>query len=332
MNNKKIFIHIGTYKTGTSSIQWSLADCYDDLLNMGVQYIQAGRHPDFKKHLAFFDYCHKSSYNLVRHNKWKDVNLPNLVCEEILSSSARNFVISEEELSVPDAEIPKKLSFLKDCGDVEVVFCVRRQDKFLESLYLQFIKEPGRRLKQSFAEFLNDPETMKRAKFDEIADNWADVFGVENIRVLDFEILKQQDNLISNVTKIFGVAPDYSFPDMRQNQTISHEMAEIIRRFSAMYPKVRRGRLTLALESMNIVPQKERFIPDELGEIMPRFEDANIRLKKRYGVDLLKYEPVLNKVGPREKLLRNYRFERRINRIFMQLVKDAHKNRNWDFI
>ena len=331
MSRKKIFIHIGTYKTGTSSIQHFFAKNSKKLQSQGMLYLGAGLHPNLHKHLALFDYCHSSSYNLERKRNWNGVDLAEMAKREISSSSAHSILISEEELSFPDPEIPKKLAFFKELGDVTIVFCVRRQDKFLESLYLQFMKEPGRRLKKSFGEVLVDPEFSQRAKFDQIADGWSDVFGRENIQLLDFEILKKGDELISNFSKVVGIRLDFDFDDLRFNETISHEMAEIIRRFVVIYPRAKRGRLVRALRELKIAPAKEKYEPLQMTSIMPFYKESNERLRDLYGVDLTGYGTDDKNLSQSDRLIKECNFERRINRIFMQLVRKAHKNKDWDF-
>ena len=332
MNSKQIFVHIGTYKTGTSSIQFALAHSRHKLHKFGIHYMETGLNMRFCKHLPLFDHCHESRYNIKRHRYWSNVDLEGMAKKEILTSKARNYIISEEELSVPDRDIPKKLSFLSELGDVKVVLCVRRQDKFLESLYLQFMKEPGRRLKKSFADFLDDPEFIQRAKFDQIADFWADVFGVENVVVLDFDLVKQDNMLVRNFANLFGVPSDFEFEEVRRNQTISHEMAEIIRRMSVMYPKSRRVHLLNALRQLNIPPAKEEYVPLQMSSILPRYVESNTRLKERYGVDLLHYTDGVEQTASEKRVLVERNFERRMNLILMRLMKMAHKNQNWDIL
>ncbi|WP_319568282.1 hypothetical protein [Cohaesibacter marisflavi] len=330
--NKKIVVHIGTYKTGTSSIQYAMAQSRDKLKQQKIHYLETGLHPTLDKHLGFYNLGYLSQDGKNRGAMWQGVDIEGLARQEIAESKCSTFIISEEELSVPDPIIPQKLSFLKELGQVQVVLCVRRQDKFLESLYLQFMKEPGRRLRKTFGDFLNDPEIVKRAEFDRIADLWSDIYGRDNITVLDFEVVKAENKLVKNFSQLFGVNATFEFPDVRRNTTISHEMAEIIRRFSIVYPKMRRANLTRALNQLDIAPAKEKYVPEPMAGILPRYQNSNARLKERYGVDLLKYSSAVETIPHAERLARNYRFEKRMNRIFMQMVKKAHKEQSWDFI
>ncbi|SFO58435.1 hypothetical protein SAMN04488056_108194 [Cohaesibacter marisflavi] len=282
---------------------------------------------------GFFDYCHCAFHNRDRYERWQNIDLKAIATEEILGSEAKSFVISEESLSVPDRKIPEKLEFLKNLGQAKIVMCVRRQDKFLQSLYLQFIKENGRKISQTFQEFIKDPKIVKLATFDETLDFWAGVFGKENIIVLDFDILKERQNFISSMVQIFGVVPNFEFAEVRQNQSISYEKAEIIRRFSQMYPRVNRHRLTHALNKLNLDQNLERYEPPQVSRIASHYRASNERLRERYGVDLLAYgSPMDMRMNRKANLSENIQFEKSINRIFMRLVKDAHQGGNWDFI
>ena len=332
MSKKKIFVHIGTYKTGTSSIQTALYQKREDLRRMGIHYLETGLHPTFYKHMGIFDYCHQAAHNRHRRKRWKGVDLAALVKEEIAQSNAHSFIISEESLSVPNVGIAQKLSFLKDIAEVQIVYCVRRQDKFLESLFLQFVKESGRALKKPFVEFIHDQNYLRYAKFDEIADDWASIFGQENILVLDFEELKEQDKLIPTFANIFGIHPDFDLPDIRLNETISHEIAEIIRRFALVYPRVDRDLLTLSLMDLKSQIPPNAYIAPKLHTLLPRYEESNVRLKSSYNVDLLKYKSSTGPLSPEIRQRKDYYFERRINKILMLLMKKAHREKSWDFM
>ncbi|SFP13390.1 hypothetical protein SAMN04488056_12339 [Cohaesibacter marisflavi] len=52
MDQKTIYVHIGTYKTGTTSIQKSLAANRDKLMECGLHYLKAGLNNELKKHMG----------------------------------------------------------------------------------------------------------------------------------------------------------------------------------------------------------------------------------------------------------------------------------------
>lgn len=178
---KKIILHIGFGKTGTSSIQKALLSQSEILNSRGVLYPKTG--------LGNSNHHYKLA-NMTDIITNSDRELYNDLITEIESSSCDKIIISSEHFSFVK---PNFVVFIKDClkdYDVNILFYVRPQLKLIESTYLQFIKE---NLDYAFSikEFFN----IHKYSFDfmrRIAP-WIKSFGEDKITAILFD-----KNIIGN--------------------------------------------------------------------------------------------------------------------------------------
>jgi hypothetical protein len=141
---KKLFIHIGLPKTATSSIQHFLFNNGDFLHKNGYHYLNTGLNSDLHCHHDLVwklglhagpDYVCK---DIQRH---KNETLAELATEHAQHTD-KHLIISSELLTFLD-DFSALKPFLSIFGNRTIRFIVnlRRQDSFLESLYLQVVKD-----------------------------------------------------------------------------------------------------------------------------------------------------------------------------------------------
>lgn len=94
---RKLILHIGPSKTGTSAIQSFFRDNKPD----GILYPETGRWPDGSHHKLVFAYQGKQKYGLIHIPLWKQ-----LLCslEEEIDASSEDILISSEMSSVEFVE------------------------------------------------------------------------------------------------------------------------------------------------------------------------------------------------------------------------------------
>ncbi|ALI56179.1 hypothetical protein SAMN05444421_109129 [Celeribacter marinus] len=152
---KTLFVHLGTEKTGTTSVQSVLARNEATLRAAGVSYVKA-----FRRGI-----CHNHLTRLLREDR-HDAHIRTKLSREIAQTHQRHLLISTETaFGTHDAR--KMISTLAGIDGVRLkpFFYFRRQDLFLESLakqrgktgqlvagYLPFIN--ARRQKADYAAFL----------------------------------------------------------------------------------------------------------------------------------------------------------------------------------
>ena len=137
----------------------------DALLDQGIRYVRAGRERGRGT-------SHNDLARLIRGEA--DDPVWGRLQDELARSTSRINVISAEGLWLRDPAMLKH--HLPDVGDVKIVVYLRRQDRYLQSLYMQTVAS-GRA--HSFAEWReNVPD---RGKYLDCVDDWAEAFGDDAI-------------------------------------------------------------------------------------------------------------------------------------------------------
>ena len=176
MNNKKnrIYLHIGTHKTGSTLIQNALAAKSNDLIKENIKYLEKPKF--FYAGLQNLKGIDKSFIKLVK----KEVH------EAFISSGCSNLAISNEALSGDYNigyenvnNIAQNLgNALKDY-EVKIIIYIRRQDDFVESMYTQKI-HIGESL--TFDEYIKNIN-KEYYNWYNIINSYAQYFGKDNIFV-----------------------------------------------------------------------------------------------------------------------------------------------------
>ena len=172
---KKVIIHIGQYKTGSTSIQKLLWESRSELLKNGILYPES-----FTRDCAHF--LVSDMLRIEYRNKDFYTDLVPLR-EEIENSSAGVAVISCESLSgatvrrfAPDMMMYmwRRLADLFEGYDVRIVFYVRRQDESIDSRIIQEIKGQARKSTISYESFLSESSALNYHFFYSLLE---EVFG-----------------------------------------------------------------------------------------------------------------------------------------------------------
>lgn len=132
---KRLIIHIGTGKTGTTSIQDFLYNNKSLLLNHGVNYCSAGMTGN-NHHLLCRNYSRGDDvvYNSITQSLLD-------LKSEIQKSQHNIHVISSEYFpGLLDNEVLELKQLLENVCSVDIILYLRRQDYFLESWYSQVVK------------------------------------------------------------------------------------------------------------------------------------------------------------------------------------------------
>lgn len=186
----KIFIHIGSPKTATSTLQTILAKNRKPLLKQGVLYPKNLCNGD-AQHLLACDLIEKNNKQKMPDfwygTKTRGESWASLLDEiESCSKKADKVIISSELFfSLNGAPLEDIHELLKD-HEIKIVTYLRRQDQLYSSFYNQDIKG-ARQWERSAYEFYNTHQLFKKSYFETL-DAWALVFGKDNIVVRPFEI------------------------------------------------------------------------------------------------------------------------------------------------
>lgn len=194
----KLYIHIGTHKTASTTIQTALYNNRGYLENEGIVVLSPP--------ISFRTLMSSTTLNVDLSKD--NLSLVNQV-KQYPKNADLNFLVSFEGLSgdpilgYKNSKIIAKI--LREMTlefEVKIIIYLRRQDHFIESLYTQKIHEGE---SYSFHEFIN--------KFDEFSFNWESLldsydneFGKENliVRKYDTENLPKSNSILRDFGTIIG--------------------------------------------------------------------------------------------------------------------------------
>jgi hypothetical protein len=182
---KKIFLHIGTRKTGSSLIQNFCKLNKEKLLEIGFFYPDNDNFDERKGKSAGHWNLHRVFSGMQSKYSLGDY-LPDI-------SPAENVILSNEMLTSEYSDILRIAEKIHEKialdYDVTVIVYLRRQDLYINSLYNEGIVSGNRKAEWSIEEFLNGGH-IPELDYYVLVQSWANVFGKENIVVRPFE--KQQ--------------------------------------------------------------------------------------------------------------------------------------------
>lgn len=194
----RLIIHIGTHKTGTTSIQRTLGSNRKRLRNRGIRYPDYALvgHGAHYAHIgaanAFAGEAHKMTPDVARQYFEQVAATLDQTEVTLLSAESlyRHYVRSEDEdrAQDPDSYWDARSKFIarfrEAAGPAEIVIVLRRQCDFAESMYQEHVKVT--KYSRSFKSFLND--FWFHFDYHGQIQAWKTHF--ENVRVLKFDDIK----------------------------------------------------------------------------------------------------------------------------------------------
>jgi len=218
-----LYLHIGSYKTGSSAIQSYLSKNKGKLKEMGTHVL---RPPEGRKLYA-------ASKDLAE----KDLNNPTakLMRQKWLSKRDETVTYSNEYLFNPNAAQQLKANFdPENEGDVRIICYIRRPDSYVEALYKQMVKN-GRI--DPDPSIIMDKFRAEKAPYQAALDSYADAFGTENVtvRIYERDQLKDRDAVADFLDQCNMPAIEAE-GSISNNPSHSCAMSEAIGRVSRLLP------------------------------------------------------------------------------------------------
>lgn len=289
MDDRKIFIHIGLEKTGTTSIQDFLFNNTEKLKTKSIFYpTELGAN-----HTSLCIYSAQREYigNLAPEKKNIKIkeNFPQImksIIKEFDESDCENLVFSNEHLSsrlknTNDIENLKRL-FDHYTYPVKIIVYIRNQVDLLESLYFEGIKAGGKENLNDWANHFNYFEL----DYIKLLGAWESVFGKESIivRLFDRHVLKNGD-AIDDFLDVFSVERNESFSvNSQQNVSLGYKSLEFMRRYNLNVKEPERvtNKLNNLLNDYNNDKQKTSLSYDTRANIFDKYKKSNYEFLKKY--------------------------------------------------
>jgi hypothetical protein len=229
MNAKKpeIFIHIGTHKTGTTSLQYFLHLNRDLLLKSGILYPKTGV-PD--KHNLYGQ--HQLAWVLLEDKLYWDDDIWFRLKEECEKKRPGKIIISSEGFENLEQPGIERLKEMLHSDNIKIIFYLRSYLGFMKSLYFEVMK------KNQFSGNFKDFIILKysRLDYDSYLVKWSAIFGEENIILRLYDEIESNTGLIKDFCSIIGF--DYSLvPDknaIRINVTANDRTVNALRILNGM--------------------------------------------------------------------------------------------------
>ncbi len=304
---KTAYIHIGTHKTGSTSIQFFLFKNREKLIDRGFLYPLSGipRKNLFGQHhlaAAFLEKLKLNTYN-PHSGGWVKLNTYNphsggweQVIIEANSFQDRNLIISSENFCLPrfDLEqIYKIKEYLSEYA-VKIVIYLRKQDDYLISQYCQFIR--SNKYFDSFKQFI--AERKLSLNYYQILQPWQKVFGIENIIVKVFEPEQFKSNLTNDFLDTINYPQNRSDLSKTSKQSVSPSIKQtnfklycnqIAKQYFFLAPEQYRDNYLIKLNNKlkkNLVINKiinnipDFVVSDQLISVEEKIEDIQCVLDK----------------------------------------------------
>ena len=280
---KKLYIHIGTHKTGSSAIQRALQLAEYDMRKENIVYIPREKVPDSILNSA-----------LATSFTNNDISIGKRFFDKWINSSpeACNLVFSHEDLSGNPFDgyknsycVAQSIREMTKGRQVIIIVYLRRQDFFVESFYNMRIRAGGHR---DFNDFNNNIFKGKTLNWYELLKNYAHFFGKENIitRRYDKKYLYENNSLIIDFANIIGsetlknVALALSY-----NSGINRDALEILRLCNKYLNEKETAVLKKSFEKSSSKSPFSKcpfFTPEERKQFMANFAATNELVVKEY--------------------------------------------------
>ncbi|MDJ0820538.1 MAG: hypothetical protein QNJ09_01850 [Paracoccaceae bacterium] len=281
---RKLFLHIGSHRTATTSIQQFMFANFEALKKTGILYpMRVARH----QRLINTIFAGKRNSAEVG----QDLMERAAKHEAALGKPIGTVVLSDEDISMRRDLSP--LAGLREHFDVQVVFSLRRQDLWLESWFFQNIKWQWipHLSHCTFDEFLERREEFHWIRYNRYVQHLEDVFGAENIRLNVFEKQQMPDGPVVAFCKQIGLTDlsTCSTPP-HVNSSMSAEMVEFLRHIPLdTFDPPERDLLRQAFEAVdrnvlgNTGKQSELLLsPDQRRAILAIYAEGNRALAQRH--------------------------------------------------
>ena len=228
---KKLLIHIGMGKTGTTALQHFFGDNRQLLQENGIEYPSyntvANAHHTYSPHVPTFL---PSSWKFQKVKEWAPVVNGSPLSKVLISSELISNTISEK--------IDSFCNDLQQHFRPKIVIYVRRQDNMIMSAYNQQIKAGTQRV---------DIHTMLTRQFEKFnlcrrIGPWAEALGKDNVIVIPYERGQFVEGDIRRdfLARVFEIKSfdGYVFRKKNENPRLSASAMEFKRMINNLIPDV----------------------------------------------------------------------------------------------
>lgn len=290
---KTLYIHIGTSKTGTTTIQTYCGINREQLKSKGVLFPIMPYHYDRITENRNGHFLYATIYENGVRNKEKEKQVLKQELDYIVDCFKEydNVLLSEESIWWATATRRKGLwKYLQEHSQqnnyqVKIIVYLRRQDQFMMSRYNQIIKTDTGGGTQRFYEYFKDMNGKYKCvmNYRQRLDYMAKFFPKENIVVKRFDrSYFYNGDLNADFLHILGVEIDDTFAELPKDENLgisvqSGELKRVLNRLGTMTFAENQKLLQMLNECEELLPKREVSImtTEHIEKFMKKFIDDN---------------------------------------------------------
>ena len=193
---KRLIVHIGTQKTGSTSLQRSLHESPEALAQAGVRYAALDRSGRALKHVSVLRAA-RSPESAVAQTEF------NALMAELAAPGIHSLIVSEERFWKGDLTPLSFFAKFRPACEVVVVVCLRRQDLYVESLYNQTIRTGLQAECRPIAEFWRAADVAERLDYHRLLSAWRTV--ADRVVTIDFGSAVKADGAAGSFIKALDI-------------------------------------------------------------------------------------------------------------------------------
>lgn len=290
---KTLYIHIGTSKTGTTTIQTYCGINREQLKSKGVLFPIMPYHYDRITENRNGHFLYATIYENGVRNKEKEKQVLKQELDYIVDCFKEydNVLLSEESIWWATATRRKGLwKYLQEHSQqnnyqVKIIVYLRRQDQFMMSRYNQILKTDTGGGTQRFYEYFKDMNGKYKCvmNYRQRLDYMAKFFPKENIVVKRFDrSYFYNGDLNADFLHILGVEIDDTFAELPKDENLgisvqSGELKRVLNRLGTMTFAENQKLLQMLNECEELLPKREVSImtTEHIEKFMKKFIDDN---------------------------------------------------------
>ena len=290
---KTLYLHIGTSKTGTTTIQTYCGINREQLKSKGVLFPIMPYHYDRITENRNGHFLYAMIYENGVRNKEKEKQVLKQELDYIVDcfKDYDNVLLSEESIWWATATRRKGLwKYLQEHSQqnnyqVKIIVYLRRQDQFMMSRYNQIIKTDTGGGTQRFYEYFKDMNGKYKCvmNYRQRLDYMAKFFPKENIVVKRFDrSYFYNGDLNADFLHILGVEIDDTFAELPKDENLaisvqSGELKRVLNRLGTMTFAENQKLLQMLNECEELLPKREVSImtTEHIEKFMKKFIDDN---------------------------------------------------------
>ncbi len=298
---KTLYVHIGSPKTASTALQFFCVDNSELLNQKGYCYpLFPQTYPDASRIRAYFLIVRLKNRLGRRSRKWEEKVFQEGM--EVIHKSFENYdnvIISDERIwrsmDIERKELWDKLveEGRKGGFQIRAIAYVRRQDKFLISLWNQQIKIIKVELaKCTIEEWMNKVNLRARLEYADKLDRIAKVIGKENVIVRRFDGNFEGGSIYADFLSAVGLSLTDEYEIKQEVVNIGlYGNTQEIKRVINFLPQMIRDRNTQnfimeMLQECSEISKKnypcEMLSKEEIESLLKEYEEGNSKIAREY--------------------------------------------------